>query len=254
MTFLNFNHFYSIGHRGNETEDPENTLSAFKRCIDYGIDIAELDVQLSKDGVPIIFHDSSISKKTGKKGKISDYLFSELAQIDVINNKTGTKDKIISLETLFQLIKNNNLLLQIELKAKKTASPTIDLIRKYQLEKKVYLSSFFRSELRTAHHYAPEISKILLVKSRDRYPWLFTESMFCRNIDNILKRLGCFGLSIHVSTLKESILHYFKTKGYFIVVWGVKRIEEYNKLVQAKDLFNGFSAPDIKYLKELLKN
>lgn len=252
MSFLNFNHFYTIGHRGNETEDPENTMSAFKRCIEYGIEIAELDVQLSKDGIPIIFHDSSITKKTGKKGKISNFNYSDLMNIDVINNKTGKKDKIISLETLFQAIQTEKLLLQIELKAKNTAIPTIELIKKYKFEDRVYLSSFYRSELWTAQKFAPEIAKILLVKSRDRFPLLFTQSMFCNWINKSLQHLGCFGLSLHVSSIKDPIVQYFKSRRYFIVAWGIKKSEEYSKLLQFKHIINGFSAPDIKLLKQLI--
>ena len=251
---MELNKFYTIGHRGNETEDPENTLSAFKRCVEYGIDIAEFDVQLSKDNIPIVFHDSSITKKTGFSGKVSDYISSDLTKIDVINRRTNARDKIISLEQLFQYIQNTKIYLQIELKGKNTAKPTIDLINKYYYEDRVYLSSFFKSELQTAKNYGPNIRRIFLVKSRDRYPWLLTESMFCKSIHKILMNLGCFGLSLHVTTVSDNILDYFKSKRYFIVAWGIKNNEQCSTILQFKNKINGFSTPDIQYVRNILND
>ena len=56
-----------LGHRGGRGEGwpAENTLEAFARAIDEGADGVELDVRLTRDGVPIVFHDTTLARATG---------------------------------------------------------------------------------------------------------------------------------------------------------------------------------------------
>lgn len=243
--------FRIIGHRGNEAEDPENTLSAFQRCVSYGIEIAELDVRLSKDGVPIVIHDPKVRTNSGSIKKITDLSAQELTDISIINPHNGTKDNIISLRTLFDFAKNNSLKFQIELKAKGVAKPVIQLIKEYGFESRAYLSSFLHSELRIAAKMAPEISRIFLVRTRDRYPWILTDGIFCQFIERKLKSSKSFGLSIHLSSAKQQVLKYFRDKKYVIFLWGVKSKNQYKKVSEIKSLINGFTAPDIAYWKEM---
>ena len=53
-----------IGHRGAAGLAPENTLAAFSKALTIGVDALELDVQLSKDGVVIVYHDFRLKPET----------------------------------------------------------------------------------------------------------------------------------------------------------------------------------------------
>ena len=67
-------------HRGlhdNETQAPENSLAAFQKAVDAGYGI-ELDVQLSKDKIPVVFHDFTLKRICGVEGKVTDYTYEEL--------------------------------------------------------------------------------------------------------------------------------------------------------------------------------
>lgn len=75
-------------HRGlfdNTTDAPENSLLAFQKAVDahYGI---ELDVQLSKDGVPVVFHDATLKRMTGVDGNVWDYTLAELQQMKLASS------------------------------------------------------------------------------------------------------------------------------------------------------------------------
>ena len=70
-------------HRGlfdNKSIAPENSLAAFKKAVDAGYGI-ELDVQLSKDGIPVVFHDASLKRMCGVNGKVWDYTLVELKKM-----------------------------------------------------------------------------------------------------------------------------------------------------------------------------
>ena len=65
------NSFKVYGHRGMVQQYPENTMAAFKACVDAGISI-ELDVYLTKDGVPVVIHDSTVDRTTNGSGAVAD--------------------------------------------------------------------------------------------------------------------------------------------------------------------------------------
>ncbi|MCR5719322.1 MAG: glycerophosphodiester phosphodiesterase [Lachnospiraceae bacterium] len=67
-------------HRGlhdNETAYPENSMAAFKRAIEYGFGI-EMDIQLTKDRIPVVFHDFDLKRMCGVDRKVNEYYYSDL--------------------------------------------------------------------------------------------------------------------------------------------------------------------------------
>lgn len=75
-------------HRGlfdNDTNAPENSLNAIQKAVENGYGI-EFDVQLSKDDVPVIFHDASLKRMCGMKGNIWEYTMEELQKMKLANS------------------------------------------------------------------------------------------------------------------------------------------------------------------------
>ena len=75
-------------HRGlfdNNSQAPENSLPAFKLAVENGYGI-ELDVQLSKDGIPVVFHDATLNRMCGVDGKVWDYTLEELQQFKLASS------------------------------------------------------------------------------------------------------------------------------------------------------------------------
>lgn len=70
------------GHRGYSARFPENTLLAYREAANAGCHMIELDVTLSKDGVPVISHDDHLERVSNGKGMIADYTCEELKQFD----------------------------------------------------------------------------------------------------------------------------------------------------------------------------
>ena len=64
-------------HRGlhdNKSDAPENSMAAFKKAVDAGYGI-ELDVQLTRDRIPVVFHDESLKRVCGVDGNVRDYTY-----------------------------------------------------------------------------------------------------------------------------------------------------------------------------------
>lgn len=71
-----------MAHRGGSVLGPESTLATYQRAIDAGVDWLELDVQLSKDGVLVVFHDETVDRTTNGTGAVADLTFDELRKLD----------------------------------------------------------------------------------------------------------------------------------------------------------------------------
>lgn len=71
-----------IAHRGYSSVFPENTLAAFAGALDIGVDYIELDVQMTRDGQIVVFHDDDLKRITGAEGAVRDYTLAELGALD----------------------------------------------------------------------------------------------------------------------------------------------------------------------------
>ena len=74
-------HINSINHRGY-SDAPENTLSAFRLSKEMGFDVVECDVRFTKDNYPVLLHDSSVSRTSNGRGKISEMTLDDARQLD----------------------------------------------------------------------------------------------------------------------------------------------------------------------------
>lgn len=71
-------HILIGGHRGCACEYPENSIAAMEEGLRKKVDYLEIDVQLTKDGVPVIFHDTRLEEKTPLKGYVHDVTFAQM--------------------------------------------------------------------------------------------------------------------------------------------------------------------------------
>lgn len=86
------------GHRGACGHAPENTLLSMKKAIELGVDGFEFDIQLSKDGEPVVIHDETLDRTTNGHGLVSSHSYAELQQFDA-----GHGEKIPHLNDVFAL-------------------------------------------------------------------------------------------------------------------------------------------------------
>ena len=157
--------FINYAHRGASEYAPENTFLSFYLGIYMGANGIETDVQITKDGVPVLFHDDTLKRVTGEEGAIPDYTLSELKEFWVKNN--GLKDKIVTLEDFLIHFKDRDITFAIELKGDNTAKVTADLLRKYNLKDKTVVTSFKYKELLDLKSYAPEFTAGYLAEGLD---------------------------------------------------------------------------------------
>ncbi|MEK8179371.1 glycerophosphodiester phosphodiesterase family protein [Flavobacterium buctense] len=120
-----------IGHRGAKGHAAENTLASFQKAIDLGVDMIELDIQLSLDKVPMVIHDETIDRTTSNVGSVKDYSAKELQKLG-----------IPTLRDVFNLIQNR-CDINVEIKTFSATQSILDLMSKNIFDKnKILISSF----------------------------------------------------------------------------------------------------------------
>lgn len=119
-------------HRGlhdNQTDAPENSMAAFRKAVEAGYGI-EFDVQLTKDRVPVVFHDETLDRVCSISGKVRDFTFDELQEFPLFSSS----ERIPKLEDFLKLV-DGRVPLIIEIKVHEDADTVCSiadgLIRKY---------------------------------------------------------------------------------------------------------------------------
>ncbi|MDR7072646.1 glycerophosphodiester phosphodiesterase [Fictibacillus barbaricus] len=224
---------YIFAHRGSSKDCPENTMAAFKKAFEDGADGIELDVQLTKDGVPVIIHDEKIDRTTNQKGYIADYTYEELLNIDAGSwfSKAFQNEHIPSLEMLLQWIAPLPLLLNVELKNNEIEydgleEKTLDLLHRYGMEKRTVLSSFNHYSLIKIRKLNPYIETAPLYSDGLLDPWEYVKVVSSQSAHPYYKTLHPYimeGFKRNNIPLRPYTVNQKKWMQYFFK-WGAQAI------------------------------
>ncbi len=160
-----------IGHRGACGYAPENTLESINTAAEMGVEWVELDVKLTADNVPVIFHDDTLDRTTNGHGPMAQTLYEDLKQLEAGSwfSDGFTGIKIPTLEETIELLIELDLGLNLEIKPcpgreKETAEIALDLLSHYwDAHDRLLISSFEHVSLETALDMATDWNRGLLL-------------------------------------------------------------------------------------------
>ncbi|HEX9075950.1 MAG TPA: glycerophosphodiester phosphodiesterase family protein, partial [Anaerolineae bacterium] len=137
-----------IAHRGASNWAPENTLAAFQRACALGADGIELDVTLTRDGVPVVIHDDTVDRTTNGKGAVAQMTLEEIRSLDAGSwySAEFRGEKIPTLAGVLQAVGQCGLV-DIELKGTKLKADGLEAaairaVESAGMHERVILSSF----------------------------------------------------------------------------------------------------------------
>ena len=106
------NYVLVVAHRGDWRNFPENSLNAFRSCIEKQVDVIELDVQRTLDGVLVLMHDGTVDRTTNGKGQISEMTYAEIQELGLLSMHEAwvTRNKVPTLEEALNLCKGKILI------------------------------------------------------------------------------------------------------------------------------------------------
>ena len=218
-----------IAHRGASAYAPENTFAAFRRAIEAGADGIELDVRLAKDGVAVVFHDSSLKRVAGRNDKLAHYTSTELRDLDVgswfnrqmpdLADPEFKKEKVPTLAETLEFLKDFQGLIYIELKCKEAdveslsnavcevicGSPMLSriIVKSFKLNVIPFIKSAC-PEVRTAALFAPKIRNIL---RKDKH------------LLNLAEEVGVDEISLHYTLATKKLMKKAARRNLRVTIW-----------------------------------
>ena len=216
-----------IAHRGlfdNTNGIPENSIPAFEKAAENGFGI-ETDVQMSKDGVLVVFHDDKLKRMTGAEGKLTDYTFDELRNMRLAN----TDCVIPTFQEFLRAANGVNLVVEI-----KTHDSIGEVERKTYEALKSYngnycVESFNPLIIRWFKKNAPEVIRGTLSCDYANAPWSRFKKKLLANL-KICKRNGSQFIANDAKTVATNKAVKKFGKKIPIICWTIKSQAEYDEL------------------------
>ena len=128
-------------HRATHHVYPENSLKAIQASINLGVDIIEIDVKVSKDGIPFLMHDRTMDRTTNGKGDPEELTWDELQQLSIVDKGKKTSYKIPSLEAALELA-DGKILVDLDLKTDRV-DKIMAVVKRLDMKESVF---FFDSD------------------------------------------------------------------------------------------------------------
>jgi glycerophosphoryl diester phosphodiesterase len=157
-----------IAHQGGDDIWPGNTMFAFQNAVDLGVDVLEMDLHITNDGILVLMHDETVDRTTDGSGEIEAMTLDELKQLDA--GHTWTRDDgetfpfrgqgvtVPTLEEVFAEFPHMRMTIEIKKTNTSMAKPFCGLIRQYGMEDKVLVASFHDERMKEFRAECPEIA------------------------------------------------------------------------------------------------
>lgn len=189
-----------FAHRGASKLAPENTMPAFEMAYQLKADAIETDVQLTKDHIPVLFHDIRLNRTTNRKGYVKDLTYQELSTLDVGSwfSKKFIETPVVSLEDFLTWVEDKPLTINLELKNNKVAYKhlediVLEMVEHFQVADRTILSSFNPTSIQ-------RLAKMTHIQTA------FLTSKRRTDLVEYAQSLGATALHIHYRLLRRNIV------------------------------------------------
>lgn len=206
-----------MAHRGYSSKAPENTMPAFEMAIEVGSGGIELDVHLTKDGEVVVIHDPTLERTTNGSGAVASFTMEELKEFDAGSwfapEFKGTK--LPTLREVLDLVKDQNILLNVETKAalgfEQLNEKLAPLLDEYSMWEKTIISSFNHYALVHMKKVRPHARTGILYNCALVNPWTYAKS------------IGASALHPNHMTIIPELVQEAQRQGMMVNVWTVDR-------------------------------
>ena len=214
-----------IGHRGAPAMVLENTIESFTKAFESGIKGIELDVQLSKDGELVVFHDWCLGHITGSTNQIENMYYSDIQNYSHQNTfhipllgevlEICPRDRFINIEIKSRNFLNTQLVKKV-----------VQIVQQYSLEKSVVISSF--------NPFVLQFTKKLLPDLLTAYLWSSKDTSFLINSPMWIWMCQPDVFHIDINDINKNIISWIHKKKLAILTFTVNNSTDFSKAKELK--------------------
>ncbi len=157
-----------IAHQGGDGIWPGETMLAYQNSVNLGVDVLEMDIHITEDGVLVLMHDETVDRTTDGSGEIESMTLEELKKLDA-GYDWSTDDgatfpfrgkglTVTTLEEVFTAFPDKHMTIEIKKTNASMTQPFCELIRKHKMEDKVLAASFYDDKLKEFRKECPEVA------------------------------------------------------------------------------------------------
>jgi glycerophosphoryl diester phosphodiesterase len=204
---------WRLGHRGACGYAPENTLLSFRKALELGVHGFEFDIQLSRDGVPMVIHDDTLERTTSGKGRVCDFTAAELQLLDA-----GQGEKIPTFTNVLDMVDKRCRML-VELKAEQSAFPVAETIKYYVDHMGWSYEQFF----------VCSFDHLQLVSTRTINPNIHTCALLVGipvSLAALAQEAGAMAINPNIYHMNTPLVEDAHKRGLKVYVWTCNTLEE----------------------------
>ncbi|GAA4846173.1 glycerophosphodiester phosphodiesterase [Paenibacillus vulneris] len=197
-----------LAHRGYPKKYPENTLVSFQAALDLSYSHLELDVNLTKDGVPVVIHDPTVNRTTNGKGPVLDYTWEELQKL-----RTDGEQAIPTLEQVLRLAKGKA---KVDIELKQSGNlyagmeeKVLEVVRACDVQDQVFVTSFDHYAIQRIRQLSKDIEVGLVIYGA-------TPSIF-----GFAEELNAKYISVKYIYLTQDYVDLCEEKGIQLIAWTI---------------------------------
>ena len=226
-----------VGHRGAAALAPQNTLLAFARALELGVDAIELDVRWTADRKLVVVHDEDLAETTNGRGLVRDHTLVEIETLDA-----GQGQHIPTLDEVLALVKGRALI-NVDLKILGYEEQVVRTLEAHGVQNDVLISSLLPENLRRVHAinpailtalsypedkggaskkpYLKDVVRVALALMRATLPW---------RIGRMVTAAQAGGAMLHHPLISRGVIDAVHRRSWLIGAWTVDRPEDMIRL------------------------
>ncbi|MCA9972798.1 MAG: glycerophosphodiester phosphodiesterase [Anaerolineales bacterium] len=172
-----------IAHQGGEELRPSNTRIAFDHAVALGVDVLEMDVHATADGVLVLMHDDTVDRTTDGNGRIAEMTFADIRRLDAGAYWTaddgqtypyrGQGIQVPSLEEIFQAYPDMPMNIEIKQATPSIVEPFCRLLRQYEMTDQVLVPTFHEETILEMRAACPEVATSMVRSEVTRF-WVLS--------------------------------------------------------------------------------
>jgi len=213
-----------IAHQGGDGLWPGDTLYAFERAADLGVDVLEMDLHITKDSVLVLMHDESVDRTTDGTGLIEEMNLAELKELDAGYDWSTDGDQtfpfrgqdisVPTLEEVFQAFPDYRMTIEIKKTESSMSVSFCNMIREYEMQDNILVASFHDERMEEFRGACPEVAtssasretRVFVLLSKIFYGRLYSPAFYALQVpeesSNITVMTEQFVRAAHERNLK----------------------------------------------------
>lgn len=231
--------FQVIAHRGGRRLGPENTLVLFRRAVELGVDVLEMDVRQSADGVLVVLHDAAVDRTTEGSGRVDSLTLAQLRALDAGHDWSadgqlypwrGQEIRIPTLAEVLHAFPQQRFVVELKADEAQVARALCAALHDLGAEERVLVASFHEGALVAFRSACPEVATSASSVEVTWY-WLLhlarLGALSTPSFDalQVPRRFGPVGL------VDERFVERARSRGLPVHVWTINEEEDMERLL-----------------------